>query len=249
MPCPNCHQDAPTIVRDMRVYCSACGAPRPITTAVSAVNVAGQTARVGGNVASVLGVMALVVGGMIALVFGAIANWIWGTAIFIVAPILLLTLLVALPLLFGGRSLNRTGQVQVRAVKEQAVFALAARQRGTVTVRDVARALAVREEDADALLTELAKRPDGRVTLELDDNGGLSYLFHDLAPGTPERRVRVADQPWQAPPQRTQAPGLDGGHPQTPGVRIGEAPAAPPIIDAELIDEEVEVRGERAARR
>jgi hypothetical protein len=239
MTCPNCHQDAPTIVRDMRVYCTACGAPRPLTTAVSAVNVAGQTARVGGNVASVLGLMALAAGGMIALVLGVIANWLWGTAIFVVAPILLLTLLVALPLLFGGRSLNRSGAVQVRAVQEQAVFALAARQRGTVTVRDVTRALAVREEEADSLLTELAKRPDGRVTLELDDNGGLSYLFHDLSPGTPQRKVRVPDQPWQPPPQR----------PQAPGVRIGEAPAGSQVIDAELIDEEVEARGERAARR
>jgi hypothetical protein len=228
MTCPNCHQDAPTIVRGLRAYCTACGAPRPLSTAASAVNVVDQTAKVGGGLASALGVAALLVGVLLALVFGGIAKWLFGTALILVSIIVLFTLLVALPLFFGGRRLSRAGEDRVRAMQEQAVFALAARQRGVVTVGDVARALSVREEAADALLTALAKRPDGRVTLELDDNGGLSYLFQDVLPG---RRVRIAERPWQ-PPQ----------------VRIGQAAAGPQVIDAELIDEEAQARGEGTAR-
>ena len=53
-----------------------------------------------------------------------------------------------------------------------------------------------------------------------DDNGALSYRFVDLVPSTPASRVRVADQPWTAP------------------VRVAAAPAAPRVIDAELIEDE-----------
>ena len=218
MTCSSCRQDAPTIVRGVRAYCSACGAPRPLFSAAGSVNMAGQPAKVGGTVASAFGLVALTIGGVLALVLGSIAKILFGTAILIVAPILVLTLLVALPLLFGGRRLNRAGEDRARAAQEQAVFALASQRRGVVTVREVARALEVHEEEADAVLTALAKRPDGRVTLELDDSGGLSYLFHDLVP-TGGTRVRVAEQPWQPP------------------ARVNDAATAPRVIDAELIDE------------
>jgi hypothetical protein len=217
MICPNCHQDAPPVLRNFRAYCTACGAPMSLAAAPEAVNVAGQPSRVGAGVASVLGWLVLVLGLGAALVVGAIFQAIWPAAIvgwvlgtFIGIP----TLLLGFSLIFGGRRLQRAGDERSKGAREQAIFALAARQRGVVTVRDAARALGLREAEADALLTDLARRPDGRVTLEVDDGGGLSYLFHDLLP-TSGKRVEVAG----------------------PRMRVPQAWQPPRVIDAELIDE------------
>jgi hypothetical protein len=213
MICPHCHQDAPSILRGVRAYCTACGAPRSLATVGEAVNVAGQPARVGGGVASVLGLIALAVGALLAFVLGTVAGLVFSmaAALWVAGGVGFFTLLVALPLLFGGRRLSQAGVDRSRAAHEHATFALAARHRGVLTVREVARAVSIREEEADALLTDLARRPDGRVTLEVDDDGALSYVFHDL-------------RPFKAAPAR---------------VRVVEPPR---IIDAELIDEEEDAR-------
>jgi hypothetical protein len=226
MTCPYCHQDAPTIVRGVRTFCTACGAPRSIVDAPEAVNLAGQPAKVGGGVASVLGWVALVAGSSVALVMGAIANWIFTmtAGLWVGGFFGVLTLLVAIPLILGGKKLKKSGEDRARAAQEQAIFSLAAQRRGVLTVRDVARAVSIPEDQADALLTALAKRPDGKVSLEVDDNGAISYLFHDLLTAN-SARVRIAAQPWQAPgPARVATP------PQE----------QPRVIDAELIDEENE---------
>jgi hypothetical protein len=196
MICPYCHQDAPSILRGVRAYCTACNAPRSLATAGEVVNVAGQPARVGGGVASALGLVALVVGALVAFAFGTIAALLFTTAaaLWVVGGVAFFTLLVALPLLFGGRRLSQAGVDRARAAHEHAAFALAARHRGVLTVREGARALSIREEEADALLTALARRPDGRVTLEVDDDGALSYVFHDLRP-VEAPRVRVVEKP------------------------------------------------------
>jgi hypothetical protein len=216
----------------MRAYCTACGAPRSLVGAAGAVNVAGQPARVGGGVASVLGGAALASGLVIALISGGLASLIFTgtTALIVAGAVTLLTLLLALPLLLGGRRLRQVGDDRAQAVQEHAVFSLAAQRRGVLSVGDVARALSVREEEADALLTALAKRPDGRVTLEVDDDGALTYVFLDLRP-TGTARVRVPEQPWEAPARRA------------------EAAPRPRVIDAELIDEEEEARAQPASRR
>jgi hypothetical protein len=216
MTCPNCHQDAPTIVRGVRAYCTACGAPRSIATAAEAVNVAGQPAQLGGGIASVLGWLTLSVGLTLSLGVGAIVYFLSHT-FFIGGFGAVVTLMVALPFLLGGRRLSKSGEDRARAVHENAVFGLAARRRGLLTVRDVAGALSLREDEADVLLTTLAKRPDGRVTLELDDDGGISYLFHDLRPAN---AIRVTQQPWTAP------------------VRMSPSAPQPRVIDAELIEDD-----------
>jgi hypothetical protein len=225
MTCPYCRQEAPVIVRGVRAYCTACGAPRSIVTAPEAVNVVGQPARVGGTIAGTLGWAALLMGLALTLILGAIAGLLsGGAALWVGGFVLFCTLAVAVPLIAGGRKLKRSGEDRVRAAQEHAIFALASQRRGELTVRDVARALSVRESEADVLLTDLARRQDGSVTLEVDDNGGLSYLFHDLRASHGARVV--------APPPRARV-------------------AAPPrVIDAELIDEDVYVTPEprRASR-
>jgi hypothetical protein len=223
MTCPNCHQDAPTIVRGVRAYCTVCGAPRSLATAPEAVNVIGQPGQVGGAVVTVLGGGALVLGLVIALVLAGLTSLLFPpmTSVVVGGMILLVTLLVAVPLLLGGRNLRRSGDDRVRAARQRAVFALAAQKHGVVTARDVARAVSIPEEEADALLTSLAKRPDGGVSLEVNDDGSLWYRFADLMPSTPER-VRIADEPWQAP------------------ARVAQPEKEPRVIDAELIEEESE---------
>jgi hypothetical protein len=214
MTCPNCHQDAPSFVRGVRAHCSACGAPRSLVETGAALNASGQTAKVGGGVAGVIGWVALVIGLTVALILGAIVSVIAATAgMWVGGAIAFFTLAVSLPFILGGRRLRREGEGRARYAQEHAVFALAARQRGVLTARELARSLALREPEADALLTALAKRPDGRVTLEVDDDGSLSYVFHDLRPSAPRVRVREVDAPGvPVPPAR--------------------------IIDAELIEEQ-----------
>jgi hypothetical protein len=177
---------------------------------------------------------------MVALVLGGLGGAFFGVAaaLWVGVPITLIALVIALPIMGGGRRLQRAGEERSRAAQETAIFALAAQCRGVLIVRDVARALSIREEEADALLTALAKRPDGAVVLDVDDDGGLSYRFPDLvasyAPGPAGgARVRVPDQPWRVP------------EPSAPPVRV----ASPQVIDAELIEEQDEGHARPLVRR
>lgn len=208
MTCPNCRQDAPTIVRGLQNYCTACGAPRPMMDAPSAVNVAGRTSKIGGGVASVLGWMVLLGGGLTSLLLGLFFGWLFAGSIagwVVGLSFAAVSLFAGLVLVLGGRRLRKSGEDRAQSAHEQAIFALAAQRGGTLTVADAARALSLPEADADALLTGLAKRADGKVSLEVDDNGGLSYVFPRLAtaPGrqrfeVPAPKARVA-APWQEP--------------------------------------------------
>lgn len=222
MICPSCGQDVAPIVRGVRTYCTACGAELPFTAAPEAVNVAGKSARFGGGVVKVIASLLLFGGISIAAVLALIA-WALATAVplYIAGFFMVVASLAAVPLFMAGRKLTQAGDDSTRAARERAVFALAARQRGVLTVAAVARALEIEEAAADALLTGLAKNPDGRVTLEVDDNGGLSYVFRDLvAASNPASKVRVGAEGWRVP-----APAPE---------------AKPRVVDAELIDEQAE---------
>ena len=190
MICPSCRQDAPTIVRGVRAYCTACGAPRPLLGS-SAVNVAGKPMKVGGGIASVMGWVVLFGGTFASILIGALFNLLWsiagsaaaGTVGLAVGGFLgVVTIILAVSLLFGGRKLTKTGEGDRRKVLEQGIFALAGKQRGSLTPRDVAQALAITDVEADALLTDLVKKGDNRVTLEVDDDGTLRYTVPELLP-------------------------------------------------------------------
>lgn len=208
MICPSCRQDAPTIVRGVRAFCTSCGAPRPLLES-SAVNVAGKPMKVGGAIASGVGWATLIGGSLASLGAGLITYFIFlaigastaGTVGLVVGGFLgLLTVIVSLSLLLGGRKMSKTGVDDRRKVLEQGIFALAGKQRGSVTPRDVARQLSITDEEADALLTDLVKKGDGRVSLDVDDDGTLRYTVPELLPATridPEvvrkgSKVRVA---------------------------------------------------------
>lgn len=231
MICPSCHQDAPTIVRGVRAFCTACGAPRPLLGS-SAVNVAGKPMKVGGAIASGAGWATLIGGSAVSLGAGLLTYFVFlaigastaGTVGLVVGGFLgLLTILISISLLLGGRKLRATGVDDRRKVLEQGIFALAGRQRGSVTPRDVARQLSITEEEADGLLTDLVKKGDGRVSLDVDDDGTLRYTVPDLLPP-----VRI--------------------EPVAPGAKVRVAPGAA-IPEGEMVEEEEEAEKERGRLR
>jgi hypothetical protein len=232
MICPSCRQDVAPIVRGVRAYCTACGAPMPFTAAPEAVNLAGQPAKVGGGIAKALGWLTLG-GGLLLAMFIALIAWALpfaGFLFYVAGFFAVVAALVAVPLLLAAKRLEQKGESRALAARERAVFALAAQQRGVLTVKAVARALEMQEEDADALLTGMAKRGDG-VSLEVDDNGGITYVFRDLvASGGAGSKVRIDGGGWRVP----QAARVD---------------AEPRVVDAELIEEEEAARGEAPGRR
>ncbi len=188
MICPNCRQEAPTIVRGIQAYCTACGAQRSLIEDTP-VNVAGQPSKIGGGVATVVGLSVLFLGSLLALALGAVIYYFAppiGLAIggFLEATVLFVSAL----LLWGGRTLFRSGEERAQTAREQAIYAIAKRRNGSVTAAELAQVLSIPQAEADAILTAMVKRPDGRMTLELDDDGTLRYEVRELRP-----RVRVGE--------------------------------------------------------
>ncbi|MBI4704082.1 MAG: hypothetical protein HY744_23485 [Deltaproteobacteria bacterium] len=193
--CPRCGQRAPIVLRGLGAACTVCGAPRT-PFAAPALNLAGRPARFGGFAAGIFGWALMVLGLAVSLMLGLAAHTV-GQAVFgpqsllglaFGVPVALVTLALSTVLLLGGRKLRRSGDAAERAAQLQTIRALAEHRQGTLTAADAARALSVAEAQADALLTELAKDPDADVSLELDAEGRIRYLF-----GAAERDGRWRD--------------------------------------------------------
>jgi len=136
-------------------------------------------------VARVFGWVALGFGGFTALVVSALFGWIFpnSPASWIAGGLaFLLTLLIALPLLLGGKKLDRDGAKKEESTRMQALFALAANRGGALRAHEAASALGVPTEDADALLTRMAKERPDDVTLDVTEQGELVFGFPRLAP-------------------------------------------------------------------
>jgi hypothetical protein len=180
----------------MRAFCTACGAPRSLLDDTP-VNVAGKPARIGGSVASVLGWVTLIGGLLLAFTVGALLQAVLAPTI---VGYVLGSFLGGLALLFGGlfllggRALRKTGTETEQGAHELAVFALARRKGGSVTPAELARAIRIPEAEADALLTTMCKRGDGKISLEVDDDGTLRYFVQE----TPGRRIAT---PMNAAPK------------------------------------------------
>jgi hypothetical protein len=191
--CPACGRDAPIVYRGVVPYCTACGALRAPLSSPS-VNLAGKPSKVGGAVASVFGWLVLLVGGSIAIGLGAffLLFNLYAVAAALSLPILLVATVVGVMLLRSGRSLSRSGIEVERSMHEQALMALAA-HRGGVTAHDAARALNIPVADADAMLTDLAKRDPDRVAVDVDDQGAVWYRVAG-GPGEPLPHVRIGEE-------------------------------------------------------
>jgi hypothetical protein len=146
---------------------------------------AGKPSRWGGAVTSVVGWLVLLFGLSIALGVGLLlyALATLGIALAVALPVAFIASGMGIPLVLGGRALGRSGSLVERTTREQALISLAL-QHGPVTAGDAARALGVTPEEADSILTGLAKREPERVVLDVDDQGVVRYRVL-LPPGTP----------------------------------------------------------------
>ena len=220
--CPSCGQNAPLVYRGVSAFCSACGKPRTPFTA-NAVNLRGKPAKIGGTVAAVAGwlvlfgtlAVALILGAILQGIFpvGAVVGWVVGGVIATVGTA------VSLLLLFGGRALRRSGTSAAEHARLDALGTLAAYHKGIITSQNAAEALGVGVDQADAFLTTLAKQPDSGITLEVDDDGRITYRFARYAPppvwppSPPadahvpvDAKLRVDSQPPPARAQQTEVP-------------------------------------------
>jgi hypothetical protein len=229
-PCTGCGQFAPIVVRGVEAFCTVCGARRT-PFAADILNVAGKPALIGGHAARFAGWGVLIVGLFLALTIGLVVQaiaamfvattWI-GFAIGV--PIALLSVIVALFGILGGRKLVNAGELRLRKAQVETIHGLARHQRGVVKVREAARALNLDEARADAVLVALAKDPNENVSIDVDDNGNVVYLFgsgqairwriraeeSNLSPADRaklERELESIEQeePASAPPQRSRA--------------------------------------------
>jgi hypothetical protein len=190
--------------------------------AANSVSFAGQPSKVGGTVARVFGWMVLAGGWLVAICFAllimalspagmaSVPAWILGGIIGVIAS------LVAYGLLRGGRQLKDSGQLAEMTTKNQAIFALANTKGGVLTAWDLAQSIMTTPQEADDILTKLAKEYPDHVAVDIDDVGTVLYRF----PSVHWQKMRVA--------------------PPSPNVRVG-APEPDPV-EAE---EELEVPAQR----
>lgn len=206
--CPHCHATAAVVAGSGGYTCAACGRPRekrpgtvvledrpgPVGTLASKVTGGGTGTEIAQRGASVglrtVGALSIGVGVMLAI----LAAMIIPGGLGILAAVVLGAGGVgagALALRAGSRASESAGRSeQVR--HETRILELAEKSDGDLTVTEVARAMRVPMDEADRMLTRMV---DGsRVTMEIDPEGLIHYVFRELrhlAPGQP--RVRVAD--------------------------------------------------------
>ncbi|MDB4944233.1 MAG: hypothetical protein JWP97_3767 [Labilithrix sp.] len=226
--CPRCRQNAPIVYRGVNAFCTACGAPRGVLASPS-VNLAGQPSKVGGQVTRVFGWITLIVGSLVAAGLFAACSAVIGTsaaaAPFIASvPVAVIAWVLSYFMLKGGKSLAKSGEDQQKATRRQAVFMLANTRAGNVSPADLAQAIGVTAEEADDILTAMAKETPEHVSIEVDDNGTIFYRFTAAAWGAVAANpASYAQAPLPVPvQQRPMAPNASSS------ARSGYG-AAPPI--------------------
>ncbi|MBK6517693.1 MAG: hypothetical protein IPG04_27140 [Polyangiaceae bacterium] len=242
--CPYCRTHAPLVYRGIHAYCAACGAPRTVLSGASLTH-AGKPSRVGATVAKAFGAATLALGLFIALLLGLLISIASTTAGLIVGgSIAFFTIAAALLFRAGGKSLEKTGEKAQEAQRTQAVFALAQARGGRVQAADAARALQVTVEEADGLLTRLAKAQPETVGVDVGEQGEIFYVFKGTqaagplagapygggAYGTPASAPAHA---WEPPRVRVDIP-TDIWQPKKARVAPAAQPAGPAVVDVEL---------------
>jgi hypothetical protein len=177
--CPRCGRDAPIVYRGIVPYCTACGALR-VPLSGPSVNMAGKPSQVGGTVASVIGWLVLVVGASFALGVGLLfaAFHLYAVALALALPVAFMSLAFGGFLVRRGGKLNRAGTALERATRDHALLSLAA-HKGSIHAVDAARALGLSVEEADAMLTDLAKRAPEAMAVDIEESGEIAYRFVD----------------------------------------------------------------------
>jgi hypothetical protein len=156
-------------------HCTGCGAIRAPLSGPS-VNMAGKPFRFGGAVVRAAGGVVLVGGLLVAL---AVAGLLYvlaplAAAMAVAIPMALLSVAIGIALLWGGRRMGRSGDLEEHATRQRAVLAMA-EERGSVTAVEAAQILGISAAEADRSLTDLAKREPDRMVVDVDEQGVIRY--------------------------------------------------------------------------
>lgn len=185
--CPHCRTTAPLVYRGVRAYCAACGRPRGVLSGASLTH-AGKPAHVAGAVLHAFGWLLLLLG----LGFSALMA-LFMTLFSVTAGLVTfgifggLSLAVFLLARYGKKKLESEGDTERSKRREQALYALAANHGGRLQAYEAASALDVTVDQADEILTSLAKTKPDEVDVEIGDQGEIFYAFtrqHVAAGGT-----------------------------------------------------------------
>jgi hypothetical protein len=155
---------------------------------------AGKPARVAGAVVQAFGWLMLALGvgfsALLGLVIGLVFGGVAGLS---VGGVLALVSLALFGLArISARKLESSGDEERDRRREQALFALAANRAGRLQALEAATALDVTVEEADALLTRLAKQRTDEIDVEIGDQGEIFYTFLRWArPQGAPQRVRI----------------------------------------------------------
>jgi hypothetical protein len=110
--------------------------------------------------------------------------------------------------LWESRRLGRRASGLEQTAWEHEIWSLAESNGGALRVIDVARALQLMRPDAEALLDALVD--EVRVSMQVNDDGEIRYVFRELeAAGPPRVRVDLAEavSPAEAPEEELAAKG------------------------------------------
>lgn len=202
--CPHCHAVSAVRQRGNITVCAACGKPRTgsVTldgTQARAIMPASAPGRDASTTAMLkrgkaraqrlFGVLALAMGIMMATLTAAVLPGAFGKAMAVLVAIVAVAV-GGLSLRAGSRNRAAASDAERRA-HELAIVELAKERGGVLTAGEVADKFGVSVEEADATLTRMIG--DGsRVTLDVDDEGVIRYVFRELVAAKP--RVRVATE-------------------------------------------------------
>ena len=194
------------MLRGIEARCTVCGGKRIPFSAVP-INLAGKPSSVGGWAAKFVGCAVATVGFAIALGAGLLAQTIFSgyAGLAVGLPVAIITLAAALTFYMGGRWLKQRGVRKQREARESTLTGLIAHKRGNITAAQAAAAMRLSEEEADALLTDMARDPDRNISLDLDETGVIHYLFGD---GSSADRWRILEERARIAPD-------DGTHEQS----------------------------------
>lgn len=203
--CPHCNAIAAVIERRGKTVCAACGKPRVGSVTLSGdaprgstipVSAAGQRAgtdamlaRARGRTQRGFGIASLSAGIVAAALVAALTPGGIGLAMALLMGILGVGA-GAFAIRAGARNMERARGLDRETYRAE-VSKLAAASGGVLTAGQLAEKLRVSEEEADTILTALVG--DGStVDVEIDDEGGVQYVFHALR-RRPQVRVEVED--------------------------------------------------------
>jgi hypothetical protein len=162
------------------------------------VNLAGQPSKVSGTVARVIGWILLALGTIVGFgtfaACGAITGFSAAAPYILGVPILVVTALLSWGILRGGAHLAKQGDATEKATRTRAIFALANTRGGVLTAMDVARSQDVTLEQADAVLTAIAKENPDYVSVDIAEDGTVLYRFN-AAHWAALHRIRFEEPP------------------------------------------------------